>query len=230
MIEFSRHAFSSYDADVQSLLSELTDMATEAGRLIALLADAIHHNTADARQAKDIDKAINQMEYDVLGRLHGILGKYSPSVSELRALISTVRVSAALEHIGDIAKVNIKRLEHFYAAGGHIPEALKQPTIDMLDIMQGMLRAALQNMVAFDTEQLVKILEQDGKVDEIYLSTLGKLQAETDSRAASGALAQTMFILLKDVERAADHAFEMGRIAYYAHTGVKPRKRDLRKS
>lgn len=199
-------------------------MAHQVERLIALLADAVHHATAQSKQAKDMDKAVNKMEYDVIGRLHTILAKYSPSIDELRLLISTVRIGAALERIGDIAKVNVRRLEQFYDAGNEIPAPLKQPTLDMLDIMQGMLRAAMQNLIAFDTVQLSKILEQDDKLDSIYIALMAQTQKE------SGAVAQTMFILAKDIERAADHTFELGRIAYYAHTGTKPRKKELRKS
>lgn len=224
MIEFSRHAFSSYDADVQSLLSELTDMSHQVEQLLSLLAAAIHEGAAHAKQAKDMDKAVNKMEYDVIARLHSVLGKYTPSVDELRLLISTIRISAALERIGDIAKANVRRLEHFYTSGSQVPQALRQPTLDMLDILRGMLRAAMQNLVAFDTEQLGKILAQDDKLDGIYIALMAQIQQE------QGMVAQTMFILAKDVERAADHSFEMGRIAYYAHTGEKPKKKQLRKA
>lgn len=225
MIEFSRHAFPGYDSDAHLLLEDLSAMAAQVESLIALLGAAVHSNRAEAKKAKEIDKSINQMEYDVIGKLHNILGKYSPSVEELRFLISTVRLGASLERIGDIAKVNVRRLDHFFAETGTIPDALRQPTLDMLDITQGMLRAAMQNLVAFDTDQLVKILEQDSKVDEIYISMLKKIQTE----AEGAALSQMMLILIKDIERAADHTFEMGRIAYYAHTGLKPKKKELRK-
>lgn len=228
MIQFSGHAHIAYDTSAQSLVGELQHMASTVDQLMGMLIEAIAGKAVSISSAKDKDKEINQLEYDVIGDLHSILAKYSPSLDETRFLISTVRIAAALEAIGDVAKVNIKRHEHSWGNTQPLPEPFLSQTTEMVGIARTMLNASMENVQHFDAERLTKVLEQDGKVDELYVSMMDQIKNTPANTPDMVARYNTLLILIKDIERAADHAFEVGRIAYFAHTGTKPRKKNIR--
>lgn len=221
-VQFTSHAFKGYDDAVQSLISELRVMTDSVDELLAMLDDAVQGKEASPRHAKKADKEVNQLEYDVINRLHDILAKYSPSQDELRFLISTVRIAASLERLGDIAKVNVWRCDQIATEQKDMPEVFMRALITMLAIARQMLKDSLANLAAFDSKRLGAILDQDDEVNRLYGTLMDTLQTMPKQHPM-------LTIVVKDVERAADHAFEIGRITHFAHTGTKPRKKEIRR-
>ncbi len=228
MIQFSGHAHLAYDQSVHALVGELSKMAATVDRLLDMLSQAISGAPVSASSAKDMDKEVNQLEYDVIGDLHSILTKYSPSLDETRFLISTVRIAAALESIGDVAKVNIKRHGYSWGAQQSLPEPFKTNTLEMLTLTRTMLTASMDNISLFNAERLTKVLEKDSQVDELYVGMMEQIKNTPATTPEMVERYNTLLILIKDIERAADNTFEVGRIAYFAHTGNKPRKKHIR--
>lgn len=220
-VQFTGHAFKGYDDAVLSLINELDTMATSVEELLGMLDDAIHGKEISTKIAKKADKEINQLEYDVIHKLHSILVKYSPTTHELRFLISTVRIAASIERLGDIAKVNIWRCQQIYGEQKEMPDLFLHTLITMLSLARNMLRDSLRNLAAFDSNRLSTILDQDDEVNRLYATLMDTLRTMPKQHPL-------IAILTKDIERAADHAFEIGRIAHFAHTGIKPRKKEIR--
>jgi phosphate transport system protein len=221
-IQFSGHAFTRYDILTQQLLEELQRMASEVRVLLDLFSETIQGKQTERSVAKQIDKQINQTERDVITQLHSILGQYSPSIDELRFLTATVRIASGLERMGDIAKVNIWRCEELQTGGNQFPEGFAEKIEAMITHIRDMLARAMKNLTELDKEALISILQQDDQVNQHYHELMNALYRLPKQHPL-------LPVIIKNVERAADHVFDMVRVIHYAHTGHTPKKKQIRK-
>ena len=94
--------------------------------LSALVSDAISKAThalltADLKAAEEViaaDDRVDQLQHDLDARIIDIIARQQPVASDLRALITALRMSADLERMGDMAHhvAKIARLRHPSAA------------------------------------------------------------------------------------------------------------------
>lgn len=220
-IEFSGHVSGKYDESVHALIAKLEAMGQSADGLFDTLRQVLEGSSADLALVKKTDKDINQLEYDVVADLQVIVGNYSPALDELRFLLSTMPIVISLERLGDIAKANIKRCTKIKGEGVIFSEQLNLQLVKMIEITQHMLGSAMTCLQTFDATMLQSVLAQDDRVDALYLSLMALLKDQSQAHPM-------LPILVKNMERAADHALDIARTVHYAHVGKRPKKKHIR--
>lgn len=214
------HAFKGYDAALKEIIAELTAMAWQVDDLLAMLEQAIGQPPQDSEAAKSKDKGINRLEYEIIDRLHFILQRYTPSFQELLVLTSLNKVAASLERVGDLAKRCIRSRTKL--TQGFSPEHTLE-VCALLELTRSMLRAALDNLGEYKPERAAEVVRKERQANE---ASAALRYAILQSAAESGARADLpnenrKMNIIRDIERIGEHAMDILRMAYFAHTGER---------
>ena len=133
-----------------------------------------------------------------------VIARRQPAASDLRLVISALKMVADLERIGDEAK----KIAKFAIAIGEE----EHPGTGFVEVRQicghvtRMLRDALDAFARFDTEQALQVMREDNAVDDEYRAATRSLMTRMmeDPRRISFCL--NMMWILRALERIGDHS------------------------
>lgn len=225
-MEIGNHAFSGYDEELNALLKLLNSMTETADQMIGMVYDALQAKEISPEEARGLDKIVGKTERDVIDKLHSILTKYPASVDELRFLISTVKIAASLDKMGDLST---KTVTHISQSPAEIAQEVKVRMLDMTSKARSMLKSAASNITDYESEVVAEVLSVDDQVNYHYSAILKWVGDHSVAQDISPASISKILLVAKDIERIADHAFEIARLTYFVNEGKRARKKKLRK-
>lgn len=201
------------DGVSQSLI-DLTTMVTESMKKAteALL-------SSDLQAAEDVisdDEKIDNYQHELDSRIIDIIARQQPVASDLRALITALRMSADLERMGDLSHhiAKIARLRHPESA---VPQELHDMVRHLGDAA---VKISEKISIVIETRNIAMALQlekDDDIVDSLHRELIGKL---TDGSWDKGVAAAIDITLLgRYYERFADHAVSVSRRIYFLVTG-----------
>ena len=162
------------------------------------------------------DDPINRLHIEIDERCFQLLALHQPVATDLRVVVSGVKINTDLERVGDfainVAEATLRYLEH---------PAVK-PLIDvprMADIAQGMLRDALNAFVRQDVGLAREVLDRDDSVDllkdRVFRELIGVMRAD----AAVTQTALELLLISRHLERIGDHATNIAEEAIFIVSG-----------
>ena len=165
------HIVSSFDRD----LAELNQMVARLGGLaeqqFAAAIDALENRNASSIETiVNNDAELDQLEKDLNDRAIEVIATRGPMATDLRRILSAVKIAAVLERVGDYAKNIAKRSLVIIS-----DETNRSDTISVgriADIVQGMLREALDAYATSNADLAMEVWERDQEVDELYTCLL----------------------------------------------------------
>ena len=192
-------------------------MAVLARRSIELSMDALSHSDASLSEAviagdDDLDRRNQQIE----ARVVELIARQQPVASDLRLLISLIQVSLHLERIGDMA-VNVAEATQAATGSPTSPDI-----VERLGQMSERTTAIVDLAVDAFTHRDRATCEQLGALDDEIDQLTGELVAQiVTCRDDEGLLAWAIRMLQvsRYLERAADHAVDVGEQAWFLITG-----------
>jgi len=149
------------------------------------------------------DRPINDLHLEIDNRAFTLLALHQPMASDLRSIVSAVKINTDLERVGDLA-VNIAQ-----AAERYLTHAPVKPLIDiprMADIAQSMLRNALDAFVRRDTALAKAVLDQDDELDALKTQVFRELLTYMLSDPTTIEPALDLVLVSRHLERVGDHA------------------------
>ena len=202
---------------LESLRRQLIGMGAEVENQIRLAVEALVESDATkARKVIDRDKVIDQMEIKNDEDAIDLLATQQPVASDLRLLVSALKINADLERIGDHA-VNIaesaERMARFRPF---------KPWIDipyMAEIARGMLREALDAFVRKDSELALAVCKRDDLLDDKNKSMIRELLTYMAENPALISACIEIMSISKNLERVGDLATNIGEEAIYIAEG-----------
>ncbi len=202
---------------LETLRRQLIAMGAQAESQIAGAIDALVTGDAvKARAVIDGDHVIDQMEVRIDEEAIDLLATQQPVASDLRLLVSALKINADLERIGDHA-VNIAE-----AAERLSKTRPFKPWVDvpyMAEIARGMLQDSLDAFVRRDAGLALAVCKRDDILDEKNKSILRELLTYM---AESPALITTCLEIIgvsKNLERVGDLATNIGEETIYIAQG-----------
>lgn len=196
------------DRDFENDLAKLRERFLLMGAMVEAMLDISMKafREMDRERAEKViamDREVNQLEMKIDHLCMSALARYAPVATDLRFVGMTLKSVTDLERIGDLA-VNI---------GERVIDLLPDPPrraypdlSTMAEIVQSMLRDALDAFIATDVAKARSVIERDRTVDALYVKIFKDvLQILMDDRTAvqRGMGVQSV---AKYVERMGDHA------------------------
>ena len=199
---------------VSQSLVDLSEMVSES---ITKAATAIL--TVDLKLAEEViatDDQIDTYQHNLDARIIDIIARQQPVASDLRALVTALRMSADLERMGDMSHhvAKIARLRH---PGAAVPSELVEIFQDMGAAAQKIARKTGEVIATRDTEMALQVERDDDEMDQLHRKLISML---VDSSWGNGVeTAIDLTLLGRYYERFADHAVSVSRRVYYLVTG-----------
>jgi phosphate transport system protein len=169
-----------------------------------------------AAAALSADDEIDAMHISLLERCYDVLGREAPVASDLRFVVSVVRILSELERVGDLALRVVKLAPHVEAMSqtGETWDVL----LTMVDTAVEQYRTALRAWAAQDLSLAAELVEHPPPLFAIH----ERLIASTRPLPSDGdgvRLLMSEFVIAQAADRIADHAAIIGARLRYMITG-----------
>ena len=205
----------------QEELKAVHDDLVEIARLVATaLSKAVESfQNADVDLAQEViaeDARIDFRQTALDERAIDILALQGPVASDLRTLVGSLRMSASLERMGDLAR-HIAQLARLRYPESAVPEVLIKTFSRMAELDQQIIGDVAELLETHDLSLVAKIQGSNAEIDDLHA---GVFRAIADSTwSGSPALAVDAALASRYFERFADHGVSVARKVSYLVTG-----------
>ena len=215
------HILSAFDRDLEAIQAQVMRM----GGLVeeALLKGARALKSRDEERAAEVhkgDKAIDALETEINEACARLLALRQPIASDLRTVLSVMKIAANLERVGDYAKNMAKRsvvLMHMPEIEGG-PGAIKR----MAREVHAMLSDALDAFIRRDVDLAQDVRQRDLEVDQMYNALFREFLTFMMEDPRSITACMHLHFIAKNIERAGDHVTAIADQVIYLVTGEMP--------
>ena len=216
-----RHISSAFDRDLETIPALVVRMGGMVERAIADAATALE--TFDDELAEDVrrrDKEIDALDAQVNEEAARLIALRAPAATDLRLVLTVIKISAALERVGDYAKNMAKR--------SHVLATL--PVIDgagmalrrMAMTVDRMLKDALDSYIQRDAVLANDVRDRDLEVDQMYNALFREFLTYMMEDPRSITACMHLHFIAKNIERMGDHATAIAEQVIYLVTGALP--------
>ncbi len=162
------------------------------------------------------DDTIDDMQHELDTRTMMIIARQSPVAGDLRTLVTSLRMSADLERMGDMAH-HIAKLARMRYPNCAVPEELREIIRNMDRVAIGIIQKTVKSIDTRNATMAIQLEVDDDEMDKLHRQLFKTLM---DSSWEHGTeLAIDMTLLGRYYERFADHAVSVGRRVYYMING-----------
>ncbi len=208
-------------AAFQDELDGVTDTLVELSSIVSSAIDKATHailtaNLAEAEEVISADDRVDNLQHELDARIIDIIARQQPVASDLRALVTALRMSADLERMGDMAHhvAKITRLRHPNAA---VPSELLLTIEEMGKVAKVIADKAGEVISSRDIDKALEVERDDDEMDKLHRKLFTTLLDPNWKHGTETAIDITL--IGRYYERFADHAVSVARRVYYLVTG-----------
>ncbi len=213
----SGHIVTSYEQELKRLRDLLADMGglVESGVTLSMRA-VLERDAVAAERVIEQDAFVDKLERDVEAFVIRMLALRQPMARDLREIVASLRITAALERIGDYARNIAKRsLILNQATFSHRLGGLSH----MSHLVQENLKIVIDAIGEGDAETAERVWRADEAVDDIYNAILRELITYMIEDPRNITPCTHLLFIAKNLERVGDHATNIAETVYFAATG-----------
>jgi phosphate transport system protein len=201
------------DMGLDRLNSLLLEMATLSQQAVSSSIDAYSKGGKGAG-VKGMSDKLRTLHRQVSDLAMEMIARYQPVASDLRFLKACMEISYGFFRYGRYALDIAEVLDMF----GDLGKCDREPVVETARKTQEMIRMSIEAFARRDVEMARKIPSMDNAVDDSYRENLrATLEAKGTLKCSLSAT-----LILRYLERIADHATYIGESVEYITTGVEP--------
>ncbi len=218
------------------LLHELNrlqhDLLALSARVEGMLLDAVrafdHRDFALARQVINLDDGVDHTEVEIEEECLKILALHQPVATDLRFIVSVLKINNDLERIADLA-VNIAERT---LALGTLPPQTGTPFNfhDMAAKVQRMVNMSLDALIQRDAAQAREVIEADEEIDVLHRAMYDRVGAAISAHPGHAPALLQLISISRNLERISDHATNIAEDVIYLLEGEIVRHQHPEKS
>ena len=213
----TRHIVSAFDAELQAISARITEMGGMAEEQLGQAIEALQNR--DSELAETIirsDKRLDAMEMGLEQEAVQLIALRQPMAGDLREVIAALKISSALERVGDLAKNVAKRT---LVLNQSPPLRVVSSITRMGRQAQALMAEALDAYMARDTGRAVAVWKRDVEIDEMHNSIFRELITYMMEDPRTIGLCSQLLFVVKNFERIGDHTTFIAEMTYYAVEG-----------
>ena len=212
-----RDAFHEELTRTREQLVEMTRLAGSAmSRATTALLDA------DLELAESViaaDEAIDRMQRELDQTALDLLARQQPVATDLRVLVTGLRMSADLERMGDLARHVAKVARRRYPESA-VPPELRSTVLQMGQVAERIVAKAGSVIAVQDVAAAVQLEQDDDEMDSLHREVFAALLGGSWDHGIEAAVDVTL--VGRYYERFADHAVSVAHRVVYLVTGEWP--------
>jgi phosphate transport system protein len=208
-----------YHEDLEAITHSLVEITRLAGSAINRATQALLD--ADLQSAEAVisgDTAIDQIYADIEARALDLLARQQPVASDLRIIITSLRMVADIERMGDLALHIAKVARRRYPASA-IPPELHATVLEMGQVAQRICGKCSSVIASRDVAAAAQLERDDDVMDDLHKRLFGVLLDPGWQGGTEVAIDVTL--CGRYFERFCDHAVSVARRVIYLVTGER---------
>ncbi len=220
MIE-NPHISSVFDRDLEAVQAMIMRMGGLVETALSDAALALESRDEElAERVRRGDTAIDAVEEQVNAECARLIALRSPTATDLRTVLTVMKIAASLERCGDYAKNLAKRsnvlaqMNPIAGAAGSIRRMAKQVQLQLKD--------ALDAYISRDAALAAEVRLRDREVDQMYNALFREFLTHMLEDPRNITACMHLHFIAKNIERVGDHATGIAEQVIYLVTGSLP--------
>jgi phosphate transport system protein len=204
-----------FDNELDAIEGKVIELFAMVAEGLPVATQALLSGSSDAYpMLAERDKAIDALYVEVEGLANREILLQAPVASDLRFLLSVLRIVPELERSHDLVVHIAASASH--SLGGDLTARAKSLVARMGDLASEMWRNAVDSWYRRDRGAADSLAERDEDMDELYSSLIAELAAGQ----MAVPVAMEMALVARDYERLGAHAVNIARrVVYLAGSG-----------
>lgn len=201
------------DMGLDQLNSLLLDMASLSQQAVSASIEA-YNRGSKGTEVKQMSNRLRALHRQVSDLSTEMIARYQPVASDLRFLKACLEISYGFFRYGRYALDITQVLDMF----GDLSKCDRTYVVETARKTQDMIRMSIEAFARRDVEMAKRIPSMDDAVDNSYRENLKRIiQGKGDIKCALSTM-----LILRYLERIADHATYIGETVLYITTGIEP--------
>jgi phosphate transport system protein len=219
MSDMNRHILSAFDRDLEGIQAMIMKMGGLVETQIRDGAKSLETRDEElAEQVRQGDKAVDALEDSLNEEAARVIALRAPAASDLRVVLSVMRMSANLERIGDLAKNMAKRtsvLSQLQPVNGSA-SSLRRMARDV----ELMLKDSLDAYIQRDAELARDVIARDSEIDRMYNTLFREILTFMLEDPRNITACMHLHFIAKNIERMGDHVTSIAEQVIFVVTGA----------
>lgn len=212
-----QHTVKAFDQELNGLVALITRMGGLAEANLASAIEAVVRRDSDlAAKTLEADPRIDGLEREVDEMVVRILALRQPVASDLRLLVSALRIATDIERIGDYA-ANVAKRAIALNQAAPVKAVRALPRIG--SVVLEMIKDVLDAYVTRDAAKARTVWNRDEEVDDMYTSLFRELLTYMMEDPRSITVCTHLLFIAKNLERIGDHATNIAELVHYTVEG-----------
>lgn len=221
-LHLGQHISRRFNEELEEVRSRVLHMG---GIVEVQLANAlrvlVNDETALAKEVRSADTVVNSLEVEIDEQCTRIVARRQPAATDLRLIITVIKIISDLERMGDEAKrvAIMSRKDMDGALGDHLRADLEH----MGELVRDMLRHVLDAFARTDVETAILVVKADKKVDKKYKMIVKQLIQQMASDSKSVPAVMNIMWAVRSLERLGDRCQNIAEHIIYMVLGLDVR-------
>ena len=215
------HIASAFDRDLEAIQALIMKMGGLVETAILDSAKSLEERDVDlAEKVRKQDGAIDTLEEQVNEETARVIALRAPTASDLRTVLTVIKVGANLERCGDYAK-NIAKRTTILTEMPPVTES-SAAIRRMSREVQLMLHDALDAYIQRDAALAEQVILRDEDVDQMYNAMFREFLTHMMEDPRNITPCMHLHFIVKNIERMGDHVTSIAEQVIYLVTGSMP--------
>ena len=215
------HIRSAFDRDLESVQALVMKMGGLVELALLQAAQALEtRDEALATEVRAADRAIDELEDLIHTECARIIAIRAPAATDLRTVLTVMRIAGSLERSGDYAKNLAKRslvlgqMRPVNGSAGSISRMARS--------VVALLKDALDAYITRDAKLAEDVRRRDTEIDQMYNSVFREFLTHMMEDPRNITACMHLHFIAKNIERVGDHATGIAEQVLYLVNGVMP--------
>ena len=206
-----------FHEDLDKISDQLVEMTRLAGSAMARATTALLD--ADINLAESVieaDKHLDDLREDLDAMSVDLLARQQPVATDLRMVVTAMRMSADLERMGDLAR-HVAKVARLRFPESAVPADIRATILQMGQVAERIVAKAGQVIASKDVEAAKTLERDDDAMDDLHRQLFNRLIDGSWQHGTEAAVDITL--IGRYYERFADHAVSVAHRVVYLVTG-----------
>lgn len=205
------------DTGLNELKSELVQMAGLLEEAIKCATSAWKNLSREMiEKVNEIETQVNRAHMEVDASCLKLLATQQPMASDLRYIISIVKMNTDIERMADQA-VNIANNSEYYLK--HPPYSDLLDLTKMSEMVRELVRRSIEAFVHSNAQEAQQVLDEDDQVDKLKDKIFRDVLEHVKSKPAQVEQGLNVILIARNLERIGDHATNIAEDVIFTVSG-----------
>ncbi len=221
-LHLGQHISRRFNEELEGVRSRVLHMG---GLVEVQLANAlkvlVNKEIAIAKEVTSADAIVNSLEVEIDEQCTRIVARRQPAATDLRLIITVIKIISDLERMGDEAKriAIMSRNE----MDGALDDSVRTDLEHMGDLVREMMRQVLDAFARTDVDAAVTVVKADKKVDKKYKKIIKQLIQRMATDPQSVPAVMNIMWAVRSLERIGDRCQNIAEHVIYMVLGTDVR-------